>query len=108
MRAQTVGQMPPHDIVLPFEVFDENANALATCVDVMRSLPAVADTSRGTYLLRECVRDAYGALSSPAVVCEFQAILASHGFADGQFGPGVDVRALGDDIDALADRLLAN
>lgn len=91
-------------------MFDACVHILAELTAVLHYMPT-ASTSSETHVLRLIMANALGAIPCTAVSDKLADILCAHGWdvATQQFsGPVQDTRTLRSEIDALADRLLAN
>jgi hypothetical protein len=99
-----------HDIVLDYETFDCCTATLNEVTSCLQTIPE-ASTSSTTYVLHLVLASALETLPCETVKSELLAILGKHGWnqAGQQFNGVVEnMKEIVADIDALADRLLAN
>ena len=98
------------DIVLDYEIFDTCVHILSEVSDFVRNMAHVT-TSSDTYILHLCLKNAIGSMPCSVVAIELEKIMIQHGWdmAASQFkSPIQETNQIADDIEALADRLLAN
>jgi hypothetical protein len=99
-----------NDIVLDYDMFDGCTAILSEVTACLQTIPR-ASTSSATYVLHLVLANALESLPCETVKNELLSILRKHGWnqARQQFNGVVDnMDAIVTDIDALADRLLAN
>lgn len=99
-----------NDIVLGYEMFDCCTAILTEVTTCLLDIPE-ASTSSATYVLHLIMANALESLPCETVKNELLSVLKKHGWnqAQQQFNGVVDnMEAFVADIDALADRLLAN
>eukprot|EP00955_Chlamydomonas_euryale_P041002 351876-Chlamydomonas_euryale.AAC.6 len=104
------GEYQDDDIVLDFKVFDCCITILEEVTTCLKSIPQ-ASSSSATYVLYLVLTNALSSLPCDRVKNELMSILNKHGWnqARQQFNSVVNnMEAFVADIDALADRLLAN